>query len=197
MPDETLTFSELRKIQKKESRQDELSDLDDNFILQVSDYFTRKEELGGKDREYKNARRVFEKIISLREEKIIRNAKIAVESDTSASDLNLLPFEQELFRELKGSFKDHRQRANERTEPGSSRDLEEQMEKRIEEEKEESDGEDEAEGYEQVRIISEVPEFMGTDLQTYGPFETGETVKVPEENAEILVNRGNAEPIEE
>jgi len=27
------------------------------------------------------------------------------------------------------------------------------------------------EGYKMVEIISDVPEFMGTDLESYGPFE--------------------------
>jgi len=49
--------------------------------------------------------------------------------------------------------------------------------------------------YEKVKIIAEVPEFMGTDLESYGPFEEGEKVEIPEENAEILVNRGNAEEL--
>ncbi|MFB6291860.1 MAG: hypothetical protein ABEI58_00535, partial [Candidatus Nanohaloarchaea archaeon] len=47
-----------------------------------------------------------------------------------------------------------------------------------------------------VEITSEVPEFMGTDLETYGPFEEGEEAEVPKENAEILINRGNAEKAE-
>ena len=57
--------------------------------------------------------------------------------------------------------------------------------------------EDVEEGYQIVKIISDVPEFMGTDLESYGPFEEGEEVQIPEDNAEILVNRGNAEEIED
>jgi len=47
-----------------------------------------------------------------------------------------------------------------------------------------------------VKITSDVPEFMGTDLEPYGPFEAGDEASIPEENAEILVNRGNAEVVE-
>lgn len=47
--------------------------------------------------------------------------------------------------------------------------------------------------YELVRIIKEVPEFMGVDLEEYGPFNEGDIVEIPEDNADILVNRGNAE----
>jgi len=34
---------------------------------------------------------------------------------------------------------------------------------------------------------------MGTDLEQYGGFEKGDTARIPEDNAEILENRGNVE----
>lgn len=201
MAEDALTFSELRKIQKQESRQEDLVELDDKFLLRVADYFETKKEMSGESREYRNAKRIFEKIISLREDKIIKNAKIAAKSETTASDLDLLPMEQELFRELKNSFKEHRVRAEQRTRPGARDRFEdeiEEVEEKHEIEEEETEDEDDGaeEGYEIVKITSEVPEFMGTDLETYGPFEEGDEAKVPEDNAEILVNRGNAEKVE-
>lgn len=47
--------------------------------------------------------------------------------------------------------------------------------------------------YVSVKIDSSVPEIRGTDLEVYGPFEDGEVVEIPADNAEILVNRDNAE----
>jgi hypothetical protein len=47
--------------------------------------------------------------------------------------------------------------------------------------------------YVEVEFESSCPEFMGTDLESYGPFEEGDTAEIPEDNAEILVNRGQAE----
>ncbi len=191
MPD-ALTFSELRKIQKEEARMDELSELGENFLLRVGDYFQRKKEVSGEDREFRNAKRVFRKIMSLREDKIVKNAKIAAKSGTPGSDLDLLPVEQELFRELKDEFQKHRKRAEERTEKvetGSGASGEEDGG-----EHEEAAGED-GEEYDTIKVTAEIPEFMGTDLESYGPFEEGEEVKVPAENAEILVNRGSAEKI--
>ena len=217
-----LTFSELRKVQKSEKRQDELTELDDNFFRQVSEYLANKEELG-EDREYNNAKRVFDKIISLREKKIYRQAQIAVKTDLNAGNLNLLPSEQELFREIKEDFKQHRGRIEDRIdttsvqkvdtpeekeEETSSESTEDDIETEMPEEDEpvesEAEGDEEneddsrevEEGYELVKITSDVPEFMGTDLEPYGPFEEGEEAAIPEENAEILVNRGNAEVVE-
>lgn len=231
MSDEPLTFSELRKIQKKEQRQDDLSELGDRFILKVSNYLDMKKETSGESREYRNARRVFDKIISLREEKIVRNARIAVKSGLNPTELNLLPSEQEFYRELEEVMKDHRERTGRMAEDDPDETAEEiedagdpdlkstdpvnhnsvdedsgnqeedtEDQKKTEDDEQESedqgkDIEEPEEGYIKVEITSDVPEFMGTDLETYGPFDEGEKAKIPEDNAEILTNRGNAEEI--
>ena len=199
MAENPLTFSELRKAQKKEKRQEELSDLEDNFILRVSNYLEMKKDVD--DREYKSAKRVFDKIIGLRQQKIVKQAKFAVKSDKGEnSNLNLLPREQELFLELKNLFQDfnhniERMINGEESIEQPDIDLDE-TEEQDSEETSEDESEEVEEGYQIVKIISDVPEFMGTDLESYGPFEEGEEVQIPEDNAEILVNRGNAEEIE-
>lgn len=225
-----LTFSELRKTQKEEDREEELQDLGDKFLLRVSNYFDKKKKNEGeKSREYRNARRVLDKIISLREEKIVKESRLSVKTDEGGKDLNLLPEEQELFRRLKSGFQEHRSRVDEKVDSNSlpsSHEPSEEVKKTTrdpepEEDSEKTDKEDEneekdsseendgnaesdvddsntpEEGYTIVETTSDVPEFMGTDLEAYGPFDAGETVEIPDDNAEILVNRGNAEMIEE
>lgn len=195
MSEELITFGELRKIQKKEKREDELTDLSQNFMLNVSEYFNSKEETEGKSREYRNAERVLEKIISIREDKIVRAAKISANADNGSPE-NLLAFENELFRQLRNAFNEHRE-ILEKKKKGNGIDVDKpEIEKETKEENQKTDGEAESEGYVNIEILSEVPEFMGTDLESYGPFEKGEEVKIPEENAEILINRGNAEEIQ-
>ncbi len=232
-----LTFSELRKTQKEEDREEELTNLDDKFLLRVSNYFDKKKKTEGENsREYRNARRVLDKIISLREEKIVKEARLSVKTDERGKEVNLLPEEQELFRKLKSDFEKHRSRVDEKVDseslPSGDREPSEEVtqevekpetdEKPVEEEKntgevdkenspeveesstdedsgieEDSESVDEAEeGYSIVKTTSNVPEFMGTDLEAYGPFDEGEKVEIPDDNAEILVNRGNAERIE-
>ena len=220
MSDEALTFSELRKIQKTERREEELTELDQNFFLQVRDYLERKKDIDENSREYKNAKRVFRKILSLREDKIVKNARLSLKSNIQPSELNMLPREEELFRDMKKQFNTHRDRVKEVTEgqaveTSMEPEIEESAERKSQPEKneteeetspepetedkeddaEEEDEYDPADGYEIVEITSEVPEFMGTDLEAYGPFEEGEEAEIPEDNAEILVNRGNAEQL--
>lgn len=214
--DEALTFSELRKIQKQERRQDELSELDEDFVTDVVEYLSRKKDVSGESREYKNAKRVFRKIISLREDKIVKNAQLAVTSNVSLEEMNVMPREEQLFRELKETFTEHRESISEFLEAeeeeanpqrpeiadkASENNKEDNSSEETEEkasEEEPGDGEDlpdPEDGYKIVKINSDVPEFMGTDLEAYGPFEEGDQAEVPEDNAEILENRGNAEVI--
>ncbi len=230
--DNVLTFSELRKTQKKENREEELTELGEKFLLRVSNYFDKKKQAEGESREYKNARRVLDKIVSLREEKIVKEARLAVKTGSKSPGLNLLPEEHELFRALKQKFKSHRSRvdetvdsattyvegnspseevmesedekiADEETQEAETKVEDEAIEEenseddeKMEEESEESSHEPE-DGYKIVKTTSDVPEFMGTDLEAYGPFDEGEEIEIPDDNAEILVNRGNAELIEE
>ena len=226
-----LTFSELRKTQKEEDREEELTELDDKFLLRVSNYFEKKKETEGENsREYRNARRVLDKIISLREEKIVKEARLSVKTDERGKEISLLPEEQELFRKLKSDFEMHRTRVDEKVDsnslPSTSSEPSEEVTSEVEKsgsneepvedvsnseevdddtstEVENPENEDDSvdveeadEGYSIVETTSNVPEFMGTDLEAYGPFEEGEKVEIPDDNAEILVNRGNAERIE-
>lgn len=190
MSDNPLTFSELRKIEKKEKRQEELSEIEDDFILRVSQYLDRKQN-SSDTREYRNAKRVFEKIIGLRQQKIVTNARVSVKSETDSAELPLLPREKELYLDLKQRFNDYSEEIEDFIENPAG-DIETDMD----EEPGEDDEEEESEEYAEVEITGSVPEFMGTDLESYGPFEEGEEAEIPEDNAEILVNRGNAEVVE-
>ena len=215
---DALTFSDLRKIQKNERRADELTELDEDFILRANEYLERKEDAGDR-RDYTSSKRVFRKIIALREQKIVKNARLSLKSNIKASEMNLLPREQELFRETKELFEKHRDRiadvetaktqmedleteeteeiqeTEEETEPKTSTEEKEVIEEPEEIEVSEDEVEDVEDGYSKVNIVSDVPEFMGTDLESYGPFEEGDSPVIPDDNAEILVNRGNAEEV--
>ena len=210
--DELMTYSKLRKIQKEEKRKDDLVELDDNFLISLSNYLETKKKHSEDQREYRNAKRVFEKIISIREDKITKKAKISAKTSTE-TNIELLPEEQELFRELKSQFSKHKEKLDEKTKievedseniaknDKESSELEEELEennledeKRDQKHKETEEVEDEEDSdYVIVKIKKSVPEFMGTDLETYGPFEEGDEAEIPRENAEILINRGNAE----
>ena len=48
-----------------------------------------------------------------------------------------------------------------------------------------------------VKMLIELPEFVGSDMQTYGPFKKGEIIELRKEEALLLMNRKAAEKVEE
>ncbi|MCS7097453.1 MAG: hypothetical protein NZ922_00495 [Candidatus Methanomethyliaceae archaeon] len=47
-----------------------------------------------------------------------------------------------------------------------------------------------------VRILQDVPSFVGADMKIYGPYKAEDVVLLPEQNAEALIKRGMAIIIE-
>ncbi|MDY6771610.1 MAG: hypothetical protein SV186_06695 [Candidatus Nanohaloarchaea archaeon] len=72
---------------------------------------------------------------------------------------------------------------------GGTDDGDEETNTGSQDDSEEADGEELVE----VRMTADVTEFMGVDLQPYGPFDEGETAEIPAENAEVLEEQGKAE----
>jgi len=257
MPDDVLTFEQLREIQKKEQQEDTLSPLDREFFSNAEKYLGRKKRLGDyhSEKEYREAKHIIEDIVDSRQKKIIRLAFLSTKADITVQ--NLLPEEEHLFDKVQESIKDHRERIEEDVfkeaitaeetsieepvtsgetesedeeetaegsgEPASEGEAGQETEDRSESEEpeddgdelvfgdddgsdtdeetpEEDDGDDDSpdvpDGKERVRVLDDVPEFMGVDLESYGPFEEGDVVTVPEDNADVLVEQGNADVLD-
>jgi len=47
-----------------------------------------------------------------------------------------------------------------------------------------------------VRLLRDVPSFVGADLKTYGPLKSEDVVLLPAQNADSLVKRGIASEIQ-
>ena len=48
-----------------------------------------------------------------------------------------------------------------------------------------------------VRFMHPIPKFVGTELEEYGPFGEEDIANLPEEIADVLISKGNAEEIKE
>ncbi len=47
--------------------------------------------------------------------------------------------------------------------------------------------------FKEVKLSQDVPEFIGEDMRSYGPYKKGEIVSIPLRNAEILIREKFAE----
>lgn len=47
----------------------------------------------------------------------------------------------------------------------------------------------------QVKFLTKLPKFLGKDLESYGPYEKEDTAQLPNQLAEILINKGRAKKV--
>jgi len=174
MAEETITFELIRRIQREEQRVPKLTKLPENFYQNIAAYLQQKRNLvetkddrkGGL--EIKNIERLVEDIFNRRERKILNQAIISVR--TGMSPENLTEEEDVFFNVLLNSLKDRRDNM---------------LKKMLEEVEEE---------FASLIVFKEdVPQFVGSDMKTYGPFKKGDIAKLPEENMKVLIERGITE----
>ncbi|MDY6776965.1 MAG: hypothetical protein SVQ76_02555, partial [Candidatus Nanohaloarchaea archaeon] len=156
MGDDVLTFEELRRVQSQENSSDTLTDLEEGFFDRARNYLEVKKE--GADplnnQEYRNARNILQDVLDMRQKKITKLAFLSVKSGVDVN--NLLPHEEELFRELEESIGSYRHDIRERVfEVGVEEDA-------VEREAEELPGEDtgEEEAVEETEEPSPAEEEM-------------------------------------
>jgi len=176
MPDETITFELIRKIDREEQKSPKLTKMPENFYQNIRNYLQQKKNILEKmeDRrasvEMKNIERLVEDIFNKRERKIITQAVNSARVNLTVE--NLSEEEKEFFNQAVSLIKTRREKI-----------LKELLEKT-----------ESKEGLETLVVFKEaVPEFVGSDMKTYGPFQKGDIAKLPEENMKVLLERGLVE----
>ena len=193
-----ITFEELREVHRKEMSSQTLVPLAPDFWNSVASYLKEKMEkyeklrtettkftdkvLAQFERELRNAGRVIKDLYAAREKKILLLAFTEVATEEAVDIRGMTPEEQGLFKKVVGILKSGRDKILTATLAG------EKAEEKKEEEKKEPESV-------RVKILDKVPSFLGTDLKLYGPFEKGETVELPQKYANLLIEKGKAEPV--
>jgi DNA replication initiation complex subunit (GINS family) len=168
MEEETITYELIRKIQREEQASTKLTKLPENFFDSVASYLEKKRSVEEKDRravlEIKNIERLVEDIFNRRERKIINFAIIAAR--TNIPPENLLEKEKEFYQKLVEIIKERRDKELKKILRGEKKEM--------------------------VTLVifkEAVPQFVGADGRSYGPFEKGDIAKLPEANVKILLEK--------
>ncbi len=173
MPEETITFELIRKIQMEEQKVSTLTRLPTNFFNAVSNYLEQKKKITSDDRkstlELKNIERLIEDIFNRRERKILNAAIITARSGLPPE--NLGEEERPFYNSIVSLVKNRRGNLLKNLLSGKT------------------------ETQPMVIFKEDIPEFLGIDEKTYGPFKKGDTAALPPENMRILLERGIVEEI--
>lgn len=168
MPEETITFELIRKIQREEQRSPKLSRIPDDFYKAVLAYIQQKRQIAKEDRrnvlEVKSIERLVEDIFDRRERKVVNAAVNAAR--TNIQPENMAEEEKDFFDLVATSIRQRRETS---------------LRKLFAAEKGEQAG--------LIVFKDEVPEFVGSDMKNYGPFKKGDIAKLPEENMKIFLGQ--------
>lgn len=170
---EPISFELIRKVEREEASSPTLTKLPENFYQKVMDYIKLKKRAEREGRkvaaEIRNIERLVKAIFMKRERKIVDSALKFFDSNIVPENMNVE--EKKLFNQLVDILKNRR----------------DEILRKI------------LIGREKVKLVifkEDVPEFVGSDEKTYGPFKKGDIVKLPEEEMKILVEQGLAEEFE-
>ena len=199
-----ITYETLYEILRKEKTRPELQKLDETFFQSLLKYIEEKKEIlysqQNKEsiftslevqktrKQLENVQRIVKELYEKRESKIIKLATIhsrAASNPAKDTDL-MLKEEIRFYTQLLDLLNDSRSGVLNNLLKGKEPMLNPYKPKDLKTaEKPQISGEI-------IKFIDNIPEFVGTDMKTYGPFKKEEEKEIPQEIADLLVNRKKA-----
>jgi len=193
-----ITYETVRNAHRAE-KEEELQKLPEDFFGAVKKWLSLKEKQ--KDTtsllELENAKKLLEDIINRRQRKIVLSALRTIRGELPP--VNLTDMERKFFDEFVKTLKTFRDEMKE-----SFKEYEEVVEEKVEEAKESIKELKKIENQQtpikldgriMVKILNDLPRFVGEDMQAYGPLKTGDVITVPENIGSLLIRRRVAENI--
>jgi len=185
-----MDYEDLRALQRRERNTQKLAEFDTDFYEKLTDLIKNSKnkyqqsndtcDFKNLDNTYKIAKDIFDR----REQKIM--LKALRDHKTSDTDItHLLDVEKRLYNRLITGLKENKKYLDgvlvgqgekivaPKNEPMTPQDLNMVL----------------------IRITNQVPKIMTKDLKEIGPFEPKELIKLPEEEAQLLLSKNLAERV--
>ena len=206
-----ISYATLFELLRREKDREELQKLHETFFDDVREYIHEKQrvisgatltdfdEKNRVEKEIYNVRKILKELYEKREKKIVNMALDKSKIKTNIIDSSsMLKEEKELFDSLVTVLDENRQYVALRlfsssattTEPKpaippvQAHQKEAAIDKKIDKNETKL-----------VRFLHAVPKFVGTELEEYGPFEEEDVANLPEEIAQLLIDKARAEEI--
>ena len=177
-----LSYDEIRRIHRLEKNTSRLVDVEPSFYNDLNSFLDneKKEYLDSlkdfsvtKARDFSNLKRMVEEIFSMRQKKILSKALSAARTNEK-KDEPIASQEKELMGKVVGLLEEHNALLEGMFNGNGAKGKK-------------SDGRDL--NILSVKIVSDIPSFVGTDLKEYGPFKEGENAELPYKIAKLLSAR--------
>jgi DNA replication initiation complex subunit (GINS family) len=179
-----LDFDELRKIYRLEVKSPKLSKLNADFYkalkkyikLEKKKYLNALESFSQIDlKKFENLKKMVQKIREIRLKKCLNLCLIYSRTNDFAED-NLIDFEVDFVKDVLKLMDKQNQYTN------SLFGLKKKKKELLQD-------------YVKVKVLQDIPSFIGTDMKEYGPFEKGEVCEVPKNVYDILYSKKIVEKV--
>ncbi|MFA5357331.1 MAG: hypothetical protein WC308_00195 [archaeon] len=174
-----INYDELRRIHRLEKNTSRLVEVDADFFDSVSEfvegqkksYLASLKNFSPSDaREFANLKKVVEEIFLLREKKILNKALIVSRTE-DFSEEKMASQEKDAFKKLLKVLEEHNKVCT-----GLFGEVIEKDSEKV-----------------ALKMLKDVPTFIGTDMREYGPFSKDEFVEIPKKIAQLFLSRKLAE----
>lgn len=172
----------MRSVYRLEKNSSQLSRVSAEFFLELKAFLGKEREKYlsslksgsiSSARDYSNLEQMVRETMAIREKKILNKALIASRTNEFSLD-GMTGSEQELFKSLLEVLNSFKLEINGLFESKPKKAKEKGLKKLP------------------LKILSDVPGFIGSDMKEYGPFSKGQAVELPKKTAELLVERNLA-----
>lgn len=207
-----FTYEHLFDVVRRERSREEIQELEEGFYAQANSYIAQqKAHLQSLDAlsteadqlriQLQNAQRLLKELYDRREKKIMLLALNKARTNSNIIDTqNLLESEKTVFERMVDLLRKYRGailHASPQAPPPSPAPVTTPASTPKPPTQSPSAAPEPAEEGTKVKILSNVPKFMGAEKQTFGPFEKDQEVSLPDRIAQILVRKGRAELAEQ
>jgi len=175
-----LSYEEIRRIHRLERNTSQLVQVEPEFYNELHAFLASEKQAylkslknfsASSSRDFTNLKKMVEEIFSIREKKILNRALVAARTN-DINEEHLAQQEMKMFRKSIEMLKEYRKMLAEMFETEasgseSSKDLNNLS----------------------VRILSDIPAFIGSDMKEYGPYSKDDIVELPLHIGKLLGSR--------
>lgn len=202
-----FTYEHLFDVLRRERSRDEVQELDEQFYAQARS-FLEDQEAALKEADplsatadnlrtqLQNSKKLLRELYDRREKKIVMLALNKARTGSNIIDTSsLLEVEEPFFEDLLSTLTQYRESITSVAQAPQQQPVSSPRPRTPKKEKKSKPKKKQVDDGVRVKLIASVPKFMGANSKTYGPYDEGNEVSLPERIANILIKKGRAEPV--
>ncbi len=205
----SLTYEKLFDITRKEKNTEELQQLDKDFFSNLIEYLNDKKNILSKEKQASlfsksekemtakqldNIKKLITELTMRREQKLMNLAIIKSRTKSSLIDTSsLLDEEKILFKNMVAQLDDYKDKVLFKILAGANPD---QLNNPSTSTNQSSQNDSMKAQNIRIEATDEIPKFIGKEMESYGPFQKGQSAMLPFDIANILIKKGRAKKIE-